>query len=44
MFENYAPAHTVIIWGIRIDSSVWDAGFTIWDAGDSIWDQGAASP
>jgi uncharacterized protein YmfQ (DUF2313 family) len=37
--ERLKPADSVIIWGYRIDSSIWDDGFTIWDAGDSIWDQ-----
>jgi uncharacterized protein YmfQ (DUF2313 family) len=39
-----APANTVLIWGLRINSSVWDDGSTIWDAGDSIWDEEAVSP
>jgi uncharacterized protein YmfQ (DUF2313 family) len=43
-FENYKPAHTVIIWATRLDTSIWDVNtpqIAIWDSGDSIWDQGA---
>ena len=38
--ERLTQAHITIIWGFRIDSSVWDDGNSIWDNGDSVWDEG----
>jgi uncharacterized protein YmfQ (DUF2313 family) len=37
--ERLKPADTIIIWGYRVDSSIWDDSYSIWDVGDSVWDQ-----